>query len=166
MHLDPLQTVARAGLAAPAFDVEAEAPGVVAARPRLGRAGKDAPDLIEDADVGGRVGARGAPDGLLGDVDHLVELLQTLQPVVGAGGGLGVHQRAREGRVERLADQAALAAAADAGDAGDRAEREARGDVLEVVQARAREGQPAALGRAAAGRWGRSRAARRSGSAR
>jgi hypothetical protein len=44
--------------------------------------------------------------------------------------------------IENVVDQRALAAAADAGDDGHDAEREVRGDVLQVVGARAFDGEP------------------------
>src|SRR5439155_16265947 len=76
VHLDLDQAVDLERLAAAALDVEGEAAGLVAARLALGQAGEPVADLGEGAGVGRGVGARGAADRRLVDVDHLVELLQ------------------------------------------------------------------------------------------
>src|SRR6266436_10343310 len=85
VHLDLHEPVALAGLAAPALDVEREAPRLVAAHARVGRAGEQRADEGEDPGVGGRVRPRRPPDRRLVDVDHLVEVLRPLDAVVGAG---------------------------------------------------------------------------------
>ncbi len=83
-------------------------------------------------------------DGGLINADDLVDLLGAGESFVRAGflaravDGLG--QRA----VENVVDQGALAASADAGDDGHDAERDADGDVLQVVLARAGDGEPLA----------------------
>ena len=74
VHLDLDLAVAAADLAAPALDVEREAPRLVPARPRLLRARVEVADVVEQPDVGGRVGPRRAPDRRLVDVDDLVDL--------------------------------------------------------------------------------------------
>ncbi len=56
---------------------------------------------------------------------------------------------AGDGAVERLDEEGGLAAARDAGDAGEQAERDVDGDVLEVVLARAFDGEAAAACRLA-----------------
>ena len=80
LHLD--EAVAAAGLAAPALDVEGEAPLFVAPGPGFGQEGEKIPDEVEDLGVGGRVAPRGAADGLLVDVDDLVQVLQALDGLV------------------------------------------------------------------------------------
>ena len=85
VHLDFADAVALTGLAAAAFDVEAEASGLIAARARLLGARKQLSHRREDARVRGRIGARGAPDGALIDVDALVDVLQALQRAVPGG---------------------------------------------------------------------------------
>ena len=84
VHLDLDLAVAAADLAAPALDVEAEPAGLVAARPRLAGLGVELADVVEDVGVGRRVGPRRAPDRRLVDVDDLVDLLDAVDPVVGA----------------------------------------------------------------------------------
>ena len=123
MHLDLDDAVALAGLAAPALDVEAEAARLVAARLGLGQAGEPVADRREGAGIGGGVGARGAADGRLVDIDDLVEMLQPLDPVMLAGMVARAVEAAGQRLVERLDDQRGFAAARDAGDAGEGAER-------------------------------------------
>src|SRR5215470_4242257 len=62
VHLDLDDTVALAGLAPPAFDIEGEPPGVVAARLGFGQPREPLPDRREGARVGGRIGTRRAAD--------------------------------------------------------------------------------------------------------
>src|SRR3546814_5867863 len=81
-----------------------------------------------------RVGARRAADRRLVDVDDLVDVLDPLDGVVGAGKGARLVQAAGQRLVERLDDERRLAAAGDAGDAGEGAERNRRIDLLQVVR--------------------------------
>ena len=94
VHLDLDGPVARAGLAATAAHVEGEAAGLVPAHLGFGRLGEELADVVEDAGVGGGVRARRATDGRLVDVDHLVEVLHTLD--------LAVPSRQRLGPVQLL----------------------------------------------------------------
>src|SRR5262249_48108246 len=141
--------VALAGLAAPAFDVEREAAGVVAARLGFRQTGEPIADGGEGASVGRRVRARGAADRRLVDVDDLIEMFEALDLVVRGGMFAGAVQAPRRCLVERLDDQRRLAAAGDAGDAAEGAERYARGDVAQIVAARAFDGEEFAVAFAA-----------------
>src|SRR5690242_8240602 len=134
MHLDLLDAIAGAGLAAPALDVEAEATGLEAAHLALGQLGKEVAYIVPDAGVGDRVAAGRAADRALADLDHLVHVLAQAADLLEAAGALdaGVDQVARR-LPERLVDQAGLAAAADAGHADEAAERNAAIDALQVV---------------------------------
>ncbi len=152
VHLDLDDAVALAGLAAPALDVEGEAAGRVAARLGFGQAGEPVADRRERAGVGRGVGARRAPDRRLVDVDDLVEMLEPLELVVGAGMLARAVELARDGLVDGVDQERRLAAAGDAGDAGEEAERDFAGDVLEVVGARAGDAERTALLRAR-GAW-------------
>ena len=125
LHLDLDDPVALAGLAAAALDVEAEAPGLVAADPGLGRAGEQLPDGPEQADVGGRVGARRPADGALVDLDDLVDVLDALDGIVSAHRLPASPYRSRARRpVEHLVHERALARPGDAGDRDERPQRE------------------------------------------
>ena len=85
VHLDLDDAVAAARLAASALDVEAEAPGLVAAHLRLRRLTEELADGIEYARVRRRIRARRAPDRLLVDVDDLVDVLKSQNLLVLAG---------------------------------------------------------------------------------
>src|SRR4029079_8485248 len=83
LHLDLDDPVALAVLAPAALDVEAEPARRVAADARLGGSSEQLADRREQADVGGGVGARGAADRALVDLDDLVDVLDALDGVVG-----------------------------------------------------------------------------------
>ena len=144
VHLDAALAFALAGFAAAALDVEAEAAGLVAALARLGEHGEEVADGGEDAGVGGGVGARGAADGGLVDLDDFVELVGAVDGFVLAGFFARAVELLGEGAVEDVVDEGAFAGAADAGDDGHDAEGEVRGDVLEVVRGGVLDGEPAA----------------------
>ena len=65
-------------LAAAALDVEAEPSGLVAALDRQRRVGEQVADGVVEADVGGRVRSAVPADRRLVDVDHLVDVLDTV----------------------------------------------------------------------------------------
>src|SRR4029453_17838675 len=101
VHLDLQHAVALAGLAAAALDVEAEAAGLVTARLGLRQAGEPIWELGGGAGVGRRIGARGAADRRLVDVDDLVEMLEAGDALMLAGKDAGAVQRPRGGGVGR-----------------------------------------------------------------
>ncbi len=126
VHLQAVRAVALAGLAPAAGDVEAEPARRVAPGLGLGKLGVEVADLVEQLDIGRRVGARRAADRRLVDVDHLVELIEPLDPVVGAGLGDRAVQVASQRLAEDVADQRALARARDARHADEQPQRERR----------------------------------------
>src|SRR5205085_2543998 len=79
-----LDALALARLAPAALDVEAETRCAVAAQLGLAGLGEQFADVIEDADVGGRVAARRPADGRLIDLDDLVDLAGADQSIVRA----------------------------------------------------------------------------------
>ncbi len=158
VHLDLDLAVAAADLAAAALHVEAEAAGLVAARPRLLGAAEQVPDLVEHARVRGRVRARRAPDRRLVDVDDLVDLIEAPHAPVRARAQLGPVQAVGHRAVEHLVDQRGLARAGHTGHAGEHAERDLRVDRLEVVLARALDLDVAARAAALARHRDRARA--------
>ena len=126
VHLELLEAVALAGLAAPAGDVEREV-----ARPEpeglgLRQAREQPPDVVERLDVRDRVRPRRPADRLLVDEPDPAQVLEPQERVVGARRLEGGLERARHRPVERVVDQRRLPRAGDAGDAGERAERDAR----------------------------------------
>ena len=92
VHFHADLTVAAARLAASALDVEAEPPLSVAPALGLLGGGEQIPDVVEQAGVGGWVGAGRPPNGTLVDVHHLVQLLDALDAVALAGTDLHPHQ--------------------------------------------------------------------------
>ncbi len=83
MHLYLDDPVTLAGFAATTFHVEAEAPWLVAAGTGFLGAREQFPHRGENTGVGGRVGARGATDGALIDIHHLVEMLKPFNGFMG-----------------------------------------------------------------------------------
>ena len=137
VHLDLDHAVALASLAAPAFDVEREAAGLITARAALGQAGKPLTNRREGAGIGRGIAARRAADRRLVDVDDLVEMLDAFDAIVRGRALAGIVQPARQRLVQRIDQQRRLATAGHAGDAGEQAERNFGGDIFEIVAARA-----------------------------
>ena len=82
VHLQAIRAVSFARLAAAAFDVETESSRLVAAPFRLGQLGEQVANVVEDLDVGARIGTRRAADRRLVDGDQLVEMLQPFDALV------------------------------------------------------------------------------------
>ena len=149
VHLDLDQPVALARLAPAALDVEREPPGLVPARGAFGQTCEPVPDLGEGAGVGGGVGARGAADRALVDLDHLVAHFEAGNLVMRACDHPRAVEHARGPGVERVEREAALAAARQAGHASESAERDADRHVLQVVGPRTVDGDRVAVALAA-----------------
>ena len=151
VHLDLDLPVAAADLAAPALDVEREAPRLVAARPRLLGLGEEVADDVEEAGVGRRVRARRAPDRRLVDLDDLVELVEAEHGGVRARALARAVQAVGHRLEQDLVDQRRLARARHAGDARQHAQRDVDVERLEVVLLGAR-GSPGSRPACAASR--------------
>ncbi len=147
VHRYGLYARAKALIAATAGHVEREATGLVAAYLRFGQAGKEVADVGENARVSGRIAARGATYGVLVYGDHLIQIFQPHDGLVGHGLQLAAVQFAAQYGVERLVDQGRFATARNPRDADELAQRESAGHVLEVVARNARDAEraPAAL---------------------
>src|SRR3569623_2873411 len=111
MHLHFQHAVAFAGLAAAAFDVEAEAAGAVTARARFLRTGEQFADRREQTGIGGGIGARRAADRALIDVDELIELLEAANVLARRGFLAAAVEDHRSVTVARLDHQRRLARA-------------------------------------------------------
>jgi hypothetical protein len=81
MHLHFYEAVSPAGLTAPPFDVEGKAAFGVAPRPGFRQQGEEVPNVVEHFGVGGWIAARCTADGLLVDVDDLVQVGQPVNAV-------------------------------------------------------------------------------------
>jgi len=137
LHRDTQLALALAVLAAPALDVEAEAPRRVTANLALRQLREKLADGIEHLGVGAGIAARRASDRRLVDVDHLVDVLQPFDARVGTRPVLRSVDHLGQPLVEHLDHQRGLARPADAGDHDELAQRHRHVDVLEVVLARA-----------------------------
>src|SRR5439155_22991841 len=135
-----------ARLAPPAPDVEREPPGTVAPDTSLRALAVEVTDVVERADVGGRVRPRRSADRRLVDVDDLVDVLPPDQlPVLPGNDPRPVHLDL-ERPVQHVLHQRGLPGTAHAGHADQRAEREGHVDVLQVVLARSLDPEPFATG--------------------
>ncbi len=154
LHAD--EAFALAGFAAALGDVEREPTGVVVAPARGGCRGVQLAHRVEQAGVGGQVGARRAPDGLLVDTHQpanrigasmqaaargqhelgraVLDVVLGLRRLVPKMGADELHQR--------LAHETGLAGAGDARDRREQAQRKARVHVVQVVAGHAAQFQP------------------------
>src|SRR5262249_43474546 len=111
---------------------------------RLRRAGVDAADLVPEADVGRRAGARRLADGRLIHFEHAVDVLDAthgaapdqlrgrLRPLV--AGAVAIDHPSLEIRVQDIARDRGLAGARDTRDHHEPAERNADIGLAHVVQ--------------------------------
>ena len=144
VHFNAALTVTLTGFASATLDVEGEAAWFVAALARLGKHGKEVADGGEDAGVGGGIGAGGASNGRLIDLDDLVELVDTDDGAVLAGLLAGAVELLGEGAVKDVVHKRRLAGAGDTGNDGHYAEGKVGGNVLEVVGVGVFDGDPIA----------------------
>ena len=133
MHLDLQNAAALTGFAAAALDVEAEPPGTVATHFGVLRVGKQRADIPEHAGVGGRVGARRAPDGRLVNANDLVHPLHALNGFALARTAAGTVQRGGQRFVQNFIDQRRFARAGHTGYADHFAQRKIYGNILQIV---------------------------------
>src|SRR5262249_44592865 len=130
-HLDA--TLAGAGLAAPALDVEREAASGVAAAARIRRHGEQAADVVEEADVRRRRRARRAADRRLVDLDDALDRFVAAERAHAADPPGGEAELAAQPGVEDIAHQGRLARPGDAGHARPCPDRHLDIDRLQVV---------------------------------
>jgi hypothetical protein len=129
-HLDFLDALAFAALAAPALGVEGEAARGPAAHPRLRGVGEQAPDRVPKADVRGGAGARRLADRRLVDFEHALDGLPALHSATSNGLFF------LKGGKKYVAGEGRLPGSRDSGDCNQAAERDARVDVAQVVEIR------------------------------
>src|SRR4029077_8637418 len=84
VDLELLEAIALAGVAAPARHVEREGAGPEPESVGAGQAREEPADLVEGLHIGHRVGAWGAPDGLLIDEPDALQVLHPAQLVARA----------------------------------------------------------------------------------
>ena len=76
MHGNAFHPVALTSFAAPASNVEGKPSFVIAAQLGFRSLGKQIPDIIKDAGVGHRIGARRTADRILRDLDDFIKIFQ------------------------------------------------------------------------------------------
>src|SRR2546425_7080587 len=132
-HLHAQAALAGARVASSTRDVEREAPRAVAAQARLGHHGEQAPDVVEEADVGGRRRARRPPDGALVHLDGAGQVFDAGEGAVGSDAARVEAEGTSHTRIDDVAHQRRLPGAGDAGHTGPGPERYADIDALQVV---------------------------------
>src|SRR4029450_9497950 len=105
VHLQLLEAVARACLAAPSGDVAREVPGPAPRRSRLRQAGVQAPDVVERLDVGDRVRPRRPADRLLVDEPDPAQVFEPEKRLIGTRRLEGRLERPRHRAIERVVDE-------------------------------------------------------------
>ena len=133
LHLDLVVSLALTRLAPTAFHVERKPAGFVSPGPSLGDSGEQLSDGGKGARVGGRVAAGSPANGRLVDVDHLVDVFDSLDLVEIAGPVLSPEEVLGQLLVEDLVDKGALATARYTGDAHKDAQRDLDLYAFEVV---------------------------------
>ena len=123
VHFYPNHAVALTGFAAAAFDVEGEAPRVVATRACFRRAGKQITNRREQAGVGRGVRARCASDRALINRHDFVEVFKPKDFFVRGSIGLCAIELLRRCRIERVVDQCGLTGTRDTSEAGHQTQR-------------------------------------------
>ena len=145
-------SLAGAGLAAPAVDVEGKAARRVAAQARFGRERVELADLVEQTDIGSGHRARRLADRRLIDLDDSLQGFPAGDLLVRARPPGELAEMELQTFVEDFPHQGALAGPGDAGDAGPHAERESHVEILEIVRLGAADGEPLVWPIRAAGR--------------
>src|ERR1019366_5190616 len=154
IHFDAALASALAGLAASAGDVEGEASGFVSALARFGQHGVKVSNRREDSRVGCGIGARSAPDGRLVDANDLVDEVGSGDGSVRAGLLARTIELPGKRAVEDVVHESRFAGAGNTGDDGHHAERKNYVEILEIVGARAEDGDRFSIRAAALGKHG------------
>ncbi len=133
MHLDLDDTVTGARLTSAAFNIKAEAAGLIPAHFGFGSAGEKLPDKTEDSRIRSRIRSRRAADGALIDIDDLVYMLQTFNGCEFAGPLFSMIQLLSQRPVKCVDHQGALSRSGNSGDTNEKAQRKSNIDILKVV---------------------------------
>ena len=133
MHFDFYKTVAAAGLAPAALYIEAEPSRAVTPHFCVRRGGKQIPDVVKQPRIGCGIRTGCPADGALVNVNHLVQIFQSLHTAAGAGPGTGVIQPGQQGFVQHLVHQAGFSGAGHAGNAGKGAQRNLHIHIFQIV---------------------------------
>ena len=111
MHLNLLYTVTLAGLTATALDIKGKATTRIAMTTCIGCFGKQITYLGKQTRIGGRIGARCAPNGALVNINDLIQMLYPLHAVVRTRIGCCAVQLVRKVGVKNTVDKRGFARA-------------------------------------------------------
>src|ERR1700722_19194764 len=142
MHLDADNTVALAGFAASALDVERKAARSVAAHPRIRQLREELTDRCEESGVGRGIRSRRAADRTLIDMDNLVEVLHAIEALDRPRAFAAAAEFLCERTIKGVEHQGRFARSRDAGHAYHHAERNGDGYIAQIVLTRAANRQP------------------------
>ena len=148
VHFDLDNAITTAGLAATAFDIEAEPTGLVAAQLGLRRLAEQFAHRVKQAGVGRRIGPRRATDRRLVDVDDLVDILRAANFPVRSRSGPSAVNLLRQRFIKNFIDQRALAGTGNPGHRRKHAQRKPHIDAGQIVFRRPEHFHPLAVGRA------------------
>src|SRR5690606_30157876 len=110
IHLDDFHTCALASLTPPSFDIKRKPPGFVTPDFRFGKLHEQGADIRKHARVGRWIGSCCTADRALVNLDHLIDILQPLDFLIGKGSLLRSEKMLVEYRIQRFGYQAGLAA--------------------------------------------------------
>jgi hypothetical protein len=150
LHLDSDCSVTLAGLAATALHVEREASSTPAAHSRLGESGEEAANPGEHAAVGRGVTARTPTNRPLVDIDDFVDLIESYDASVRAGGHEEAVQFSGEDAVKSVINERRFAGTRYAGHDGKAPKGDFEVDILKVVRCAAFQANASTLGRLSA----------------
>ena len=105
MHFDLDQAVAGTGLTTSPFDIKGKASLPVASKLGVLRRGKQIPDIVENAGICCRIGARRPSDRALIQLDHLIHIFQPFNTVTFSGTGFCPVLLGRKSFIQDLVDQ-------------------------------------------------------------
>ncbi len=139
MHLDLDDPVPLAGLAASALDVEGKPSRLIAAQLGLGSLGEKVAYECERPGICSRIRSRGSANRRLVDIDHLINMLQPQNLLVGQRFPAWIVESAAQNRIQCLLDQCRFARSGDPGHADKLAQRDIDIDLFQVISGRTLE---------------------------
>ena len=133
LHFNFNNAIAVAGLAAAAFDVEAESSRFVSPHFGFRSLAEKLPDIIENAGIGGRIRSWRAADGLLVNVDNLIHIFRPFHGIVLSFGIGGMVLDIGQPLIKDFIHQGTLAGARLTGNHSESSQREGNINVLQVM---------------------------------
>ena len=109
MHLYFYYAITPTGLTSASFYVKTEPPGLVSSHPGFGQHGKEFADMGESTGVSSWIGAWCSTDRTLINVDHFINVMNSLDGFDAADPSLKAIKFLAQGSIDNTIDQAALA---------------------------------------------------------